>query len=177
MVLNLGERSDDIAKRAKLSKGGFYTHFESKDQIFEILLVQKLRPVNLDVERILAESHSTSELAEQFVDELYKSLIDKSKMAIIRLLIAESERVPHIVKKWKVDYLDQVTKSIETLLNGCIEKGICKESIFSQSPWLIISPVVHAVVMQLILGSNTDNTLEESRRDHKALICHILSGG
>ncbi|WEJ62641.1 TetR/AcrR family transcriptional regulator [Thiomicrorhabdus lithotrophica] len=168
-------RVDDIAKRAKLSKGGFYTHFKSKEQIFETLLVKKLRPINLDVELILLKSNTASELAEQLVNELYKSITDKSRMAIIRLLISESERVPHIIKKWKVDYLDQVTKSIETLLNGCIEKGIFKENIFSRSPWLILSPVVHTVIMQLILGSKADNSIDESRRDHKVLIIHILS--
>ncbi|CAJ2863350.1 TetR family transcriptional regulator [Burkholderia pseudomallei] len=39
-----GARIDDIAARAGMSKGGVYTHFGSKDEIFEALLARTLMP-------------------------------------------------------------------------------------------------------------------------------------
>ncbi|AOJ05371.1 MULTISPECIES: TetR/AcrR family transcriptional regulator [Burkholderia] len=39
-----GARIDDIAARAGMSKGGVYTHFGSKDEIFEALLERSLTP-------------------------------------------------------------------------------------------------------------------------------------
>ncbi|AOJ73315.1 MULTISPECIES: TetR/AcrR family transcriptional regulator [Burkholderia] len=40
----VGARIDDIAARAGMSKGGVYTHFGSKDEIFEALLERSLMP-------------------------------------------------------------------------------------------------------------------------------------
>jgi AcrR family transcriptional regulator len=49
-------RVEDIARRAELSKGAFYLHFESKEQIFDVLVVS----VASSLEALLAETGECS---------------------------------------------------------------------------------------------------------------------
>ena len=91
-----GARMDDIALRAGLSKGGLYAHFSSKEAVFEALIARHLSPAPLDVEAVVDGASSTRDLAERIVDQLYVSLANPAMISAMRLLLAESARVPQL---------------------------------------------------------------------------------
>lgn len=87
-------RMEDIARRASLSKGGVYAHYASKDEIFEALLVDVLTPpIKLQNGR-LAEDGDLRANVDAFVDHVYDKLAEPDVVAVVRLMIAESGRVP-----------------------------------------------------------------------------------
>lgn len=51
-------RIDDIAKRAGLSKGGFYAHNPSKEEVFSALLASSVAIEDLDVEGIINQCNT-----------------------------------------------------------------------------------------------------------------------
>ncbi|MGE8567183.1 MAG: TetR family transcriptional regulator [Achromobacter sp.] len=169
-----GARMQDIARRAGLSKGGLYAHFSSKEDVFRALLEQHLTPARLDARAMVDGSRTVRHLAERLVDHLYASLANPAMIATMRLLLAESARVPHLARRWRQETANACQTDIANLLVLARERGLCKGGVAASHPELLLSPVVHAIVMAMLTG--TDETFDVSaRRDaHVALICGLL---
>lgn len=101
-----GARMDDIAARAGLSKGGLYAHFASKEEVFEALLARYLNPPRLDAHALVEGSATPRHLAERIVNHLHASLANPAMITAMRLLLAESGRVPHLARRWRQDTAD-----------------------------------------------------------------------
>lgn len=162
-------RMDDIAGRSGLSKGGLYAHFKSKDDLFEALLVRSLTPPDLG-EVAVARPMAPRELAEWLVDRLHTLLGRPETIATMRLLIAESERVPQLVARWQ----QEVMQPHLTLLAEILRESGVKDSLAVREPWLAVSPVVHAMMSQLVFGPHHHISLAQYRASHIELLCLLL---
>jgi AcrR family transcriptional regulator len=111
-----GARMDDIALRAGLSKGGLYAHFDSKEAVFEALLTRHLSPSRLDIEAVVDGAQSPRHLAERIVNHLYVSLGNAAMISTMRLLLAESGRVPHLAARWRQETAQAHQTDIARLL-------------------------------------------------------------
>ncbi|WP_263909526.1 TetR/AcrR family transcriptional regulator [Achromobacter sp. 79A6] len=169
-----GTRMDDIALRAGLSKGGLYAHFSSKEQVFEALLARHLCPPRLDAQALVAGASTPRHLAERLVNHLYASLANPAMVATMRLLLAESGRVPHLARRWRQDTADAHQADIAQLLRLARERGLCGDGVALRHPWLLLSPVVHAIFMAILLGPDERINLPERREAHVAMICALL---
>jgi AcrR family transcriptional regulator len=174
-------RIEDIAKRAGLSKGGLYAHFESKDAVFEALLNRTLAPPHIDVDGLLNTSANAAELVHQFVDLMYRDLTNTAAIATLRLLIAESERVPHLVALWQRNAMEAHIGRVRDVFIRSVDKGLCRACMITKEPWMAISPLVHIVMSELIFGSAAGiesehmKSLDEARQDHIDLLCELLT--
>ncbi|MBX4413533.1 TetR/AcrR family transcriptional regulator; helix-turn-helix transcriptional regulator, partial [Mycobacterium tuberculosis] len=82
---------DDVARRARLSKGGVYAHFRSKDEIFEALIRRSLQKPKFDRTRLMSAAASSGRaLVEELIDGIYRILAEPGVVETFRLLIAES---------------------------------------------------------------------------------------
>lgn len=89
-------RIDDIAKLAGLSKGGIYTHFKSKDEIFEALLQRSLTPLSAEDHAAPPDGPVTVNLLiEKVIDRMYENLANRQTVLTLRLLFADGVRVPN----------------------------------------------------------------------------------
>ena len=120
-----GARMDDIAARAGLSKGGLYAHFASKEEVFEALLARYLSPPRLDARALVEGSATPRHLAERIVNHLHASLANPAMITAMRLLLAESGRVPHLARRWRQDTADAHQADIARLLELARERGLC----------------------------------------------------
>jgi AcrR family transcriptional regulator len=169
-----GARMDDIALRAGLSKGGLYAHFASKEEVFEALLARYLCPPRLDARALVEGSSSPRHLAERLVNHLYASLANPAMIAAMRLLLAESLRVPHLARRWREQTADAHQADIAQLLELARARGLCGDGAALRHPWLLLSPVVHAIFMAILLGPDERLNLPQRREAHVALICDLL---
>src|SRR5450830_1964521 len=87
-----------IALRAGTSKANLYVHFANKDEIFETLLRELLAPTNGLWQQAQA-GLNLDELIDAFIEETYGGLTPQA-VAVIRLLISESHRIPTLIQKW-----------------------------------------------------------------------------
>ena len=165
-------RMDDIARRCGLSKGGLYAHFAGKEEVFEALLTRSLAPPDFGQMPVLG--NGIRPLAQWVVDKLYDSLGRPGAVATLRLLVAESARVPHLVALWKRN----VVQPHLTLLGDILRAHAVQEgwvpSVITQEPWLVVSPVVHALLSQVVLGDTDPHELAHYRQGHVALLCELL---
>ena len=95
-------RLDDIAEAAGLSKGGVYTHFASKEEIFGALLKRLIQPPMPAAPEALADEEPVTVdlLVRRVVEPMYQSLGDPSVLQAVRLLLANGTRVPQAFDQW-----------------------------------------------------------------------------
>ena len=94
-------RIDDIAKRAGLSKGGFYAHYPSKEEVFSALLASSVAIEDLDVEGIINQCNTAREFAECVVNSLYTALQQPRTMAVLHLLLTNAQHLPEAAAEWQ----------------------------------------------------------------------------
>lgn len=169
-------RIDDIARRASLSKGGIYSHFKSKDEIFEALLARALTPRSVMGQTSGPEEPVDVELLiEQIVDRMYEDLSDAQTILTFRLLLADGIRVPHQVAQWRRAVLEPHLDAIQTLVRKGVAQGTLRESVVGQAPWLLLAPGVFAAMWQLAFADATPALLVEQRRAHVAMLRELLT--
>ncbi|CAB3650020.1 TetR/AcrR family transcriptional regulator [Achromobacter pestifer] len=169
-----GARMDDIALRAGLSKGGLYAHFPSKEAVFEALLARHLNPAPLDVDAVVDGAASPRDLAERLVDHLYASLADPAMICMMRLLLAESGRVPHLAARWRRDTAEAHQADMGRALERARTRGLCGDCLALEHPWLLLAPIIHTIVMAALLGPREQMNLPARQRAHVALIGRLL---
>ncbi|WP_335622251.1 helix-turn-helix domain-containing protein [Acidovorax carolinensis] len=165
-------RMDDIARRCGLSKGGLYAHFAGKEEVFEALLTRSLAPPDLGEMPVLGAG--VRPMAQWVVDKLYDSLGRPGAVATLRLLVAESARVPHLIVLWKRNVVQPHLILLGDILRAhAVQEGVVP-SVITQEPWLALSPVVHALLSQVVLGGANPQDLDHYRQGHVALLCELL---
>ncbi|WP_273595387.1 TetR/AcrR family transcriptional regulator [Roseateles koreensis] len=180
-------RIDDIARRAGLSKSGFYAHFSSKDEVFEALLKRSMQIPVLDVAALLNQADTADTLVGQLLAPLYEMLSHPEAVATARLLIAESHRLPEAVARWRYDTMNSLAGQISQLLQQAVARGLCRDSSLRANPWLVLAPIVYTVVQQATeaqpLGAKPPDegtqlqpgSFADARQAQAALLCELLT--
>lgn len=166
---------DDIAARSGMSKGGLYAYFDSKDALFEALLARSLTPPELQDMPALSEQVSANELAEWLVNRLYQFMGNPQAIATFRLIIAESERASHLLEQWQKSVLQPHIQKLGETLHQRTRRLNRPESIIVREPWLVLSPIAHMMVSEIVFGKLKLKTVDEFRCAHIALLTELLS--
>jgi len=167
-------RMEDIARGAGLSKGGLYVHFASKEEVLQALLDNHLAPQALDAAALLDGVETTRQFAERLVTHLYGSLANPAMIGTMRLLLAESARVPQVIERWRRTSLDGSHADVGRLLALAAQRGLCGQSVAMRHPWLLLSPIVATVVMAIVAGPLSDIELAQRRQAHVEMCCELL---
>lgn len=171
-----GTRIDDIATLAGLSKGGIYTHFKSKEDIFEALLNRTLCPMEGGGPACLPGEQVTVDVViERVLDRLYDAFTNPQKRLTLRLLLSDGARVKAHVARWRQAVFDPYLAAIETLVQQGVAQGTLRDSVVKQSPWLLLAPGVFAAMWQLALDDDPHDTLASQRQAHAAMLRELLA--
>jgi AcrR family transcriptional regulator len=170
----MAARMDDIAHGAGLSKGGLYAHFNSKDEVLNALLMRSLTPPDLSELR-RQRPDTVRHLAEWVVDGAYTQLASAQAVNTLRLLVAETERVPHLVALWYENVIKPHTQMLAEILQEFAREHGCSSSVLLREPWLAMAPVLHPLLMRLTMGLEADVPLAHYRDQHITLICELLT--
>jgi len=140
-------RLEDVAARARVSKGLPYLYFKTKVELFKAV-VRSVISAHFDVMR---EKMETTELsAEAFLKgpflRFIQELVGSRRAFIVRLLIAEGHKHPELTEFY---YETVVSRGIETLtrlIDRGIARGEFKPTRLRDFPQLLIAPVLTAVI-------------------------------
>ncbi len=139
-------RLEDVASRAKVSKGLPYLYFKTKEELFKAV-VRSVITSHFDVIR---ERIATTELSvEDFLKGPFLSFIQEFVVSrrsfIVRLLVAEGHKHPELTKF----YFDNVISRGIEAMTGLIDRGIAsgefKPTPLRDFPQLLVAPVLTAI--------------------------------
>lgn len=164
-------RIDDIAAAAGLSKGGIYTHFKSKEEIFEALLNRVLQPLSSTAAPWPEDRQVTpAVLVERVIEPLYGSVTQPQGLAVLRLLLAEGERAPQAVERWMAAALDPYHAELEALVRRGVAQGQLRDGVLAASPRLLLAPLLHFLFDLLVQGDAVRDQCDQRRALHAALV-------
>lgn len=166
-------RMDDIAAAAGLSKGGLYAHFASKDEVFEALLSRLLAPPELVPP---PQPLAASAWVDWLLDELYARFTAPGLRAGLRLLVAESERVPALVAQWHAQVVQPYVDALAaTLARGLPADAAGPPPLLVREPWLALSPAVHGLLMQTVLPPGLAHPWPQLRAAHREVLLRLMA--
>ena len=150
---------EDVATRARVSKGLPYLYFKTKEELFKAVI----RSVITSHFDVIREQMETTELSvEAFLKGPFLAFIQElvgSKRAFIaRLLIAEGHKHPELTEFY---YEQVVSRGIETmtrLIDRGIERGEFKPTPLRDYPQLLIAPVLTAIIWRGLFERHITST-------------------
>jgi len=161
-----------IARRAGTSKANLYVHFANKDEIFETLLKNVLVPPKASWDQ-LQPDQSLEELIDLFIDESYSGLTP-SVIAIVRLLIAESHRVPGLIRRWHEESVVPVHAEQQHTIDQYVAAGQLQRSPLTDHFSFVMAPVLYAAIYQMVFCQDADDEeLHKIKETHRKIL-HLL---
>lgn len=169
-------RIDDIAARAGLSKGGIYTHFRSKNEVFETLLERlSVAPILDECARVEGDV-TVQRMIDLLAGELYTWSVSEPVVVTLRLLIAESMRLPGLVEQWRQRTENAYVDVIGRMLRRGIRQGHLRAGTATRSPLLLLAPVAQICLRQVIrAGLLPGETLDSYRANYRQLLREWLT--
>lgn len=171
-------RIDDIAAAAGLSKGGIYTHFKSKEEIFEALLTRVLQPPPPAAMPLPEGLRVTPEvLLARVIDPLYERLAQPQMLAVLRLLLAEGEKAPQAVQRWMAAAIDPYHREMEALVRRGVAQGLLRDGVLARAPRLLLAPLMHLLIDLLARGDAVRDECPARHALHAALVLEQMQPG
>jgi len=142
-----GTRLEDVAARAKVSKGLPYLYFKTKVELFKAV-VRSVITSHFDVIR---ERMETTELsAEDFLKGPFlafiQELVGSRRAFIARLLIAEGHKHPELTAFYFETVVSRGIETLTRLIDRGIESGEFKPTRLRDFPQLLVAPALTAII-------------------------------
>lgn len=167
-------RIEDIGAVAQLSKGGIYTHFRSKEEIFEALLMRLLPPLGPPAALEREARVTVDVLVERVVLPMYASFGDASNLTTLRLLLADGRHAPQMVERWRQAVVEPFLTEVESLIRRGVRQGALRRSVLMRAPRLALSPGMHAMLDGCLTGRPDAAAIAEQQRLHISLLRELL---
>lgn len=171
-----GATVERIAQRVGLTKAGLYAHFPSKDAILEALFVNSMFSPSTQNHWQWVEGASLEETVDRFLDMAYSAVGDPQARAIFRLLITESGRSPERLRRWHEHILLPHSLRRQAELDECVAKGVIADNAVSRHFAMATSPVVIALLTQLLLGDEmAEQEVARIRSAHREMLLILFA--
>jgi AcrR family transcriptional regulator len=138
-------RLDDVAKRAGVAKGTIYLYFRDKESLFQELISVMLAPLVAIIERMGAADVPIALVSEHIVDMFVREVYETRRKDVIRLILSEGRRFPHIAEFYYREVLSRIIAAVRALLRRAAARGEVPAGIVD-FPQLIAAPGLIAVI-------------------------------
>jgi AcrR family transcriptional regulator len=168
-------RLDEVAARAGIAKGTIYLYFDSKEALFEAVVRARVLPV-LDEAGTVAAAYqgSTAELLRALLKKLYAELVGSDLKQILRLLVAEAGRAPHLAAFYHREVLSRGKGLLGAVLRRGVERGEFRRAPALDMPEVVMGPAIMAAVWTLVFQAHAPLDLDAFFEAHVDLALNGL---
>src|SRR5262249_61451481 len=85
-------------------------------------------------------------IAEQFVDLFVREVYGTRRKDVVRLIITEGARFPHLAEFYYREVLSRIVAAVRGLMRRAVERGEVKSDAILRFPQLMGAPAVVAIV-------------------------------
>lgn len=147
-----GTRSEEVARRAGVSKGTLYLYYPSKEELFKAVVRQNLSALIAEGEEVAGQfAGTTSELLVMLMQTWWQRVGNTPAAGIHKVILSEVRNFPEIAQF----YVDEVIVPADRLFAGTVQRGIDRGE-FRPLP---VHEVAHALIAPLILKSLHQHSL------------------
>src|SRR5690348_14662265 len=138
-------RLDDVARRAGIAKGTIYLYFRDKEALFQELISAMLAPLVAIIERMGEADVPMALVSQHIADMFVREVYETRRKDVIRLIISEGRRFPHIAEFYYREVLSRIIAAVRTLLRRAAARGEVPPGLVD-FPQLIAAPGLIAVI-------------------------------
>ena len=138
-------RLDDVARRAGVAKGTIYLYFRDKESLFQELIRAMLAPLVTIIEGMGAADVPMARVSEHIVDLFVREVYETRRKDVIRLILTEGQRFPHIAEFYYREVLSRIIAAVRALLKRAAARGEVPAGLVD-FPQLIAAPGLVAVI-------------------------------
>ena len=147
-----GTRLEDVAARARVSKGLPYLYFKTKEELFKAV-VRSVITSHFDVMR--GQMETTTLSVEAFLKGPFlgfiQELVSSKRAFIARLLIAEGHKHPELTKFYYDNVVSRGIEAMTRLIDRGVEQGEFRPTALREFPQLLFAPVLSAVLWRALV--------------------------
>ncbi len=144
-------RLEDVATRAKVSKGLPYLYFKTKEELFKAVIRSVITPLfDAMRERMLTTELSSEAFLKGPFLSFIQELVLSRRVLIARLLIAEGHKHPELTKFYYDHVIAKGREAIQAFIDRGVQRGEFRPTALRDFPQLIIAPVLLAVVWRTL---------------------------
>lgn len=117
-------KMDDVAEEAGVSKGTVYLYFESKEKLFEAMVLAKMTPMlDIAADAMMDPDSSAVVRLKEHMRIFYQKIIDSDRRQIMRLIMSEGPNFPHLAEYYHANVLSRGQKAINAIIQQGVERG------------------------------------------------------
>lgn len=148
-----GARMEDVARRAKVSKGTVYLYYPTKQALFEALVRRDVAPRIAAASAFLKSHDGSLRLALTQVVDMAVAAIQFSRLPIYpKLLIAESQRFPDLAGFYRREVVGEMLGGLEALFGRAMDRGEISGATAEMAAHLFIAPVLKSILWELVFA-------------------------
>ena len=138
-----GSRTEEVAKRAGVSKGTLYLYYPSKEELFKAVVRQNLSSLIAEGEEAAGSFEgSSSELLSFLLHTWWERVGNTPAAGIHKIVLAEVRNFPELAQF----YTDEVIIPADRLFSRCVQRGIDRGEFRPMPP----HEVAHALMAPII---------------------------
>lgn len=144
-------RLEDVAARARVSKGLPYLYFKTKEALFKAVVRSVITPIfDAMRERMLSTDMSCEAFLKGPFLSFVQELVGSRRVLIARLLIAEGHKHPELTAFYYEQVIAKGRETLQAFIDRGIERGEFKPTPLRDFPQLIIAPALLAVIWRTL---------------------------
>ncbi len=167
-------RVEDIATRIGVTKGTVYVYFEAKEQLFEAMI----RHISTPLEDLLISGNelkgTATERLQKNIELIYDLIINDRKLReLMRFVIAEGSRFPHIVDRHHDIFIDPLERQMQSLIDEGVKLGEFRAApaAFADA---VVAPAIAFLFFKLLFDERRALDKASYLKAHIDLVLHGL---
>jgi len=168
-------RLEDVASRARVSKGLPYLYFKTKEALFKAVVKSVITP---HFDAIRKQMESTDMSSEEFLKGPFLAFIQElvlsRRAAIARLMIAEGPKHPELTAFYFEHVISHGIEAMKNLIDRGVARGEFRPTQLREFPQLLIAPVLTAVLWRALFERHRHLDTDKLLETHIGLIVDAI---
>ena len=144
-------RLEDVAARARVSKGLPYLYFKTKEELFKAVIRSVISPLfDAMRERMLTTDMSCEAFIKGPFLAFVQELVGSRRVLIARLLIAEGHKHPELTGFYYEQVIAKGKETLQAFIDRGVERGEFRPTALRDFPQLLIAPALMAVIWRTL---------------------------
>lgn len=163
-------RVDDIAARAKLSKGAVYLYFDSKEALLRGLIEREVAPVAQRL-KSLAETTGDPALALETLIKAASLMLDNERIfATPKTVFSIAPRFPEIAEFYRSRVIDEAMSAIATLHRRGVKSGVFRDTQSDTVARMVMGPLFMQAMRKHVFRAKDKGSAEERAKAHVEIL-------
>ena len=170
-----GTRLEDVAARARVSKGLPYLYFKTKEELFKAVVRGVFTPAFDQMrERILTTDMPSEAFLKGPLLTFLQELVKSRRMLIARLLISEGHKHPELTRFYYDHVVSKGLAALRAFLERGVARGEFRPTALQEFPQLLVAPALMAVIWRSLFETHVHLDTDALLKTHIDLVANAI---